>query len=178
MRLSSTRGEYVWEFPVTPPETKPARVVYHRATSLDVEVAQTMAAKYGASVLAGEPILADFGLMPESLDSVIESLSRGHDDVRGFATRFYAVALAERLFKSIENFDLDGVPAALGRAFIAALLGDPVTQNKWLKLAEQPLHDQALAGNVSAPALNISSAGAKKTAAIAKPSAPPAPSAD
>lgn len=160
-------GEYVWDdFP------DGAKITYRRASSLDVEVAQTMGSKYGAAVLKGEDILADFGILPNSLAALLESLSRSHDDVRGFATRFYAVALAERLFQSIEGFALDGVPAALTRQFIATLLADPKTQNQWLALAEKPLHDQALAGNVSALALNTSSAGAKKTAETAKPSAP------
>jgi len=172
MQLSSTPKQTVWTFP------DGAAIPYRYAQSLDIEIAENMAAQYAIDVLSAAPLMSDFGFTAESIQSVVEQMAKGEDDTRAFATHFFAVALAERLMGEPVGFEIDGQAATLTRKFLSVLFKDPATQAKWLRDSHTPLHEAGLAGNASAAALLTGSAAAPKTARAAKPLASPAQAAD
>lgn len=141
MQLSSKPKTDVWTFP------SGAKIPYRFAESLDIEIAEAMAAKDMANVLAAGELMGDYGFTEPSVKEVIAQIGSNVDDTKAHVNHFFAVSLGLRLMQECDGFSLDGELQVKSRRFLSQLFKDITVQRDWLERAQTPLHKAVLAGN-------------------------------
>ena len=169
-RLSDSPEDKVWDIPGCE-----GSKFYHRvATSLDIDVANSLAAEMGKGLFDSAKTLMELGLSPQHVDSYAKALAAPDAFSIGspsgiYSTYFQAIALAEICGQKFEAIEApDGSPLDVKkREHLSVLFKDRSRRTLWLVQVMGLEVKVTAAGNASAAAPSGTSAKAAKTAADA-----------
>ena len=166
-RLSDSPTDKVWDIP----GCDGAKLHHRVATSLDIDIANSMAAEMGKGVFESTTILKELGLSTKHVETYAKALATPDAFSIGspsgiYSTFFQSIALAEICGQKFEGIEApDGSPLDVkNREHLAKLFQDRSRRTLWLVQVMDVEVKVTKAGKDSAAAPNGTSEPAAKIA--------------